>query len=60
MVKCPKCNKEVAKPVKEWKYHTFMVEAFLCSNCGTKFREYTKDGKHSFTLKLQGRQYLRA
>jgi DNA-directed RNA polymerase subunit RPC12/RpoP len=51
----------VIKPDKTWKYRVFKAEAYVCSNCGTKFREYTKNGKHSFTLKLQkGKGYIKA
>jgi DNA-directed RNA polymerase subunit RPC12/RpoP len=60
MVNCPKCKKEVAKPVKKWKYGRFVSEAYLCGNCGTHFNEYTRNGKHSFTLKLQkGKGYVK-
>jgi len=61
MVNCPDCGKEVTKPAKTWKYGRFMAHAYLCGNCGTQFREYTRNGKHSFTLKLQkGRGYVKA
>lgn len=61
MVKCPNCKKEMIKTDKSWKYGLFAVEAFSCTNCGTQFREYTKNGKHSFTLKLQkGKGYKKA
>ena len=61
MVKCPKCKKEITKPDKTWKYRVFKAEAYTCSNCGTKFREYTKNGKHSFTLAYQkGKGYRKA
>ena len=53
VIKCPNCRKEMAKPSKEWKYGQFVVEAYVCNNCNAKFREYTENGKHSFTLKLQ-------
>ena len=52
MVKCPNCKKEVNAPEKTWVYGQFAVQAYSC-DCGTKFREYTKDGKHSFMLKLR-------
>lgn len=60
MVKCPNCKKEIIKTDKNWKYGIFAVEAFSCTNCGTQFREYTKNGKHSFTLKLQKGKYKKA
>jgi transposase-like protein len=61
MVNCPKCKKDVTKPAKTWKYGPFTAQAYLCSNCGTKFNEYTRNGKHSFTLKLQkGKGYVKA
>jgi hypothetical protein len=50
MVRCPDCKKENTKPYKKWKYGQFDAEVYDCT-CGTEFREYTKNGKHSFTLK---------
>jgi hypothetical protein len=52
MAKCPECKKEVPKPSKKWKYSRYTVEQFVCS-CGTKFREYSGNGKHAFTLKYK-------
>jgi hypothetical protein len=52
MAKCPNCKKELTKPKKSWTYGIFKVQAYLC-DCGTDFREYSKAGKHSFTLKLK-------
>jgi transposase-like protein len=52
MVKCPNCKKEMTKPVKKWRYGHFITKAYLCEKCGTHFNEYTKDGNHSFTLRL--------
>jgi len=62
MVKCPDCRKEATKPVKKWKYGSFSVEAYSCTNCKTQFREYyDRNGKHSFTLKLKkGKGYVKA
>jgi hypothetical protein len=58
MAKCPNYKKEASKPEKKWKYGQFMVEAYVCNSCNTKFREYISNGKHNFTLKLQkGRGY---
>ena len=51
MTNCPNCKKELAEPQKTWKFGQFTVKAYLCSNCGTDFREYHKAGKHTFTLK---------
>jgi hypothetical protein len=60
MVKCPNCKKEQNKPKKAWKYGLFTVHFYSC-DCGTDFREYTKAGKHSFTLKLQkGKGFIKA
>jgi hypothetical protein len=52
----------VEKPNKTWKYGIFTVKAYTCKNCQTQFREYyDKNGKHSFTLKLQkGKGYIKA
>jgi transposase-like protein len=61
MAKCPSCKKENPKPAKTWKYGQFTVQAYTCNNCKTQYREYTKNGKHSFTLKLQkGKGYIKA
>jgi hypothetical protein len=61
MTKCPNCKKEVTKPNKTWKYGQFTVQAYTCNYCKTQYREYTKDGKHSFTLKLEkGKGFVRA
>jgi protein-arginine kinase activator protein McsA len=61
MSKCPKCKKDPAKPDKTWKYGQFMVHVFVCENCGTQFREYSRDGKHAFTSKVQkGKDYVKA
>jgi len=62
MAKCPHCKTENPKPAKTWKYGTFTVQAYTCSNCKTQYREYyDKNGKHSFTLKLQkGKGYVKA
>ena len=60
MAKCPNCEKEIEKPAKTWTYGQFTVQAYAC-NCGTRFREYTTNGKHSFTLKLQkGKGFVKA
>jgi ssDNA-binding Zn-finger/Zn-ribbon topoisomerase 1 len=62
MSTCPNCKKENPKPEKTWKYGIFTVNAYTCKNCQTQFREYLdKNGKHSFTLKLQkGKGYIKA
>ena len=60
MVKCPNCEKGAKAPEKTWAYGPFEVKAYLCA-CGMKFREYAKDGKHSFTLKrVKGKGYVKA
>jgi len=60
MAKCPNCKKELTKPKKTWTYGIFKVQAYKC-DCGTDFREYTKAGKHSFTLKLKkGKGFIKA
>ena len=54
------CGKVKQLHEKEWEYGRFKVQAYSCS-CGTRFREYKTDGKHSFTLKLQkGRGFIKA
>jgi len=60
VVRCPTCKKENTKPYKTWKYGKFFTaEAYVC-DCGTKFREYKKDGKPSFMLKVQeGKGYVK-
>jgi len=52
MGKCPECKKEVVKPSKKWKYSRYTVEHFEC-DCGTNFRQYSKEGKLSHTLKYK-------
>lgn len=60
MTKCPDCKKEISKPEKSWKYGQFKVEVFSCE-CGTQFRDYSKEGKHSFTLKAKkGKGFIKA
>jgi len=49
MAKCPKCNAEVANPVKDWKYGVFTVKMYRC-NCGNEFREYQRKGTLRFML----------
>ncbi|MBS7605564.1 MAG: hypothetical protein QXV82_10395 [Ignisphaera sp.] len=62
MAKCPACKAENPTPTKTWKYGAFTVEAYTCKNCQTQYREYyNKDGKYSFTLKLEkGKGYIKA
>ncbi len=61
MSKCPNCKKDNAKPKKAWKYGLFDVQFFICSNCSLEYRDYVKEGKHSFTLKKQkGKGYVKA
>ncbi len=50
MPKCPDCMKEYKEYKKKWKYGKFDVEAYTCE-CGTDFREYSVNGKRSFTLR---------
>lgn len=57
MVKCPKCGKENTKPLKEWAFAAFIVKKFECSNCKANFRDYSKQGKTSFTLILKDGKY---
>lgn len=57
MVQCPKCKSELKKPYKIWKYGRFDAEGYICDNCGAKFRIYSKNGKHSFTLMLKNGKY---
>jgi len=57
MVQCPKCKKELTRPNKTWKYRELTAEFYVCNNCGAKFREYLKNGKHSFTLMFKDGHY---
>ena len=50
MVNCPKCGSDNTKPTKEWNYSVFRVKSFNCQKCETKFRDYTRKGKNTFTL----------
>jgi hydrogenase maturation factor HypF (carbamoyltransferase family) len=60
MAKCPKCLREAKDPNKTWKYGQFKVQAYSCKNCGTQFRNYSREGKHSFTLKLvKGKAFVK-
>jgi hypothetical protein len=60
MARCPDCKKENSKPKKTWNYGQFKVQAYSCE-CGTNFRDYAKEGKHSFSLKLKkGKGYVKA
>jgi len=61
MAKCPNCKTENLKPEKSWKYGVFNVYAYTCRKCKTRYREYKKNGKHVFTLKLEkGKGYIKA
>jgi len=41
MAKCPKCGKDVEKPLKEWDVNPRLhVKLYEC--CGKKFRQYVK------------------
>jgi len=60
MTRCPGCKKELSKSKKTWQYGPFVVEAYEC-DCGTHFRDYSREGKHSFSLKLKkGKGYVKA
>jgi transposase-like protein len=50
MVRCPKCKKELSTPTKTWKYNAFTVQSYLCDKCNMQLRDYTKEGKHVFSL----------
>jgi hypothetical protein len=53
MAICPNCRRKIAEPDKSWKFSKFDVQAFICNNCGTRFREYSQDGIYCFTLRLR-------
>ena len=57
MTKCPKCQTEQNKPDKIWNYKQYIAHFHVCPKCGTKFREYTVNGKHGFTLMLKDGKY---
>jgi len=60
MVRCPNCKKELEKPEKTWTYGVFEVHAHYCRNCRIEFREYLRNGKHSFMLELRkGKGYVK-
>lgn len=50
MPKCPKCNIELGNPSKEWRFGSFNVKMFKCSNCGNRYREYFRNGALRFVL----------
>jgi uncharacterized Zn finger protein len=52
MSKCPSCGLENEAPAKAWKYSFFTVYAYTCKGCGTYYRDYYRDGRLSFTLRL--------
>jgi transposase-like protein len=61
MPSCPNCKQATQRVNKTWKYGRFQVQAFSCPNCKTQFREYIRNGKYAFTLKLQkGKGYIKA
>jgi hypothetical protein len=49
------------KPNKNMEIWHIQVKAYTCKNCQTQFREYyDKNGKYSFTLKIQkGKGYIK-
>jgi DNA-directed RNA polymerase subunit RPC12/RpoP len=47
----------LAKPNNTWKYRGLIAKFYLCSKCGAKFREYSRDGKHEFTLMFKDGKY---
>jgi len=53
VAKCPKCKVINSDAEKTWKYQQFNVGAYTCLKCGTRFRDYSTDGKHNFTLILE-------
>jgi DNA-directed RNA polymerase subunit RPC12/RpoP len=59
MVICPNCKKENPTPNKTWQWGQFTVKAYVCGNCGTSFRDYSKLGKHAFTLQHKKGRYLK-
>jgi hypothetical protein len=61
MTTCPNCKNAVVKPVKEWKYGSFDVQAYSCPHCGFFFREYFREGRHSFTLqRYKGKGWIKS
>ncbi|HLE75095.1 MAG TPA: hypothetical protein VI864_03515 [Candidatus Bathyarchaeia archaeon] len=50
LVKCPRCNTEVATSVKEWNYAKFQAQNFYCPSCGVGFVAYFCKGKLSHTI----------
>ena len=61
MAICPNCKTDNSKPEKQWNYGQFVVQAYNCKKCNTKFRDYSKDDKHAFSLKLEkGKGYVKA
>jgi hypothetical protein len=52
MRRCPMCRLKSKAPVKTWKYGFFTVHAYTCKGCGTYYRDYYRDGRLSFTLRL--------
>jgi predicted RNA-binding Zn-ribbon protein involved in translation (DUF1610 family) len=60
MGRCPNCGGESGKPEKTWKYSIFTVQAYICPKCGTRYRDYYRGERHSFTLKREkGKGYVK-
>jgi hydrogenase maturation factor HypF (carbamoyltransferase family) len=38
LAKCPKCGKEVVKPERALANKFFHIEAYVCDECGTRFK----------------------
>jgi len=38
MTHCPSCGKEVSKPSRELKNHSFTIQAYSCEKCHHNFK----------------------
>jgi transposase-like protein len=38
MVHCPNCGKEVEKPARELKNHSFTIQSYICEKCHHNFK----------------------
>jgi hypothetical protein len=61
MAICPNCKTTELIKVKAGSMVKLVANAYVCPKCNTRFWEYYRDGKHSFTLKFEkGKGFVKA